>query len=519
MQRLQLVLTVISLLFLLPVSATDDLRQYPIPKREFRGAWIATVVNIDWPSKAGLSTAQQQAELVAMLDNHQRAGINAVILQVRPSADALYANSKEPWSRFLTGRPGQAPSPFYDPLEFAITEAHKRGMELHAWINPYRASFDLVDANIARDHITRRKPEWFFNYGGKKLFNPGIPEVRQYLNEVIMEIVEHYDIDGIHFDDYFYPYPVGNASIPDATTFKRYPNGFSNIADWRRNNVNLLIKELSDSIRAAKKHVKFGISPFGIWDNQRDHPEGSKTSGLSGYRTLYADALAWLQAGWIDYINPQIYFPFGMAAAPYDVLVDWWSKHTYGRHFYIGHAAYRASENRGGWENRNQIPRQIRYLRDNDNVHGSVFYSGKHISTNVVGLRDTLQYDLYRYKSLPPTMPWLDSIPPGAPFGLQARTLEEDANTVVLHWQRPEIAEDGDEPYGYVVYRFNEGEEVDLGNPQHILHITYDGDELTYVDSMVRSGSQYTYVVTAIDRLKNESAPSNLRHVSTAVAD
>lgn len=520
MQRIQVALLVVALSLLFPLLGlpNDVPGTKPLPKREFRGAWIATVVNIDWPSKAGLSSAQQQRELIAMLDNHQRAGINAIILQVRPTADALYANSKEPWSRFLTGKPGQAPSPFYDPLEFAINEAHKRGMELHAWINPYRASFDLKDANIAPDHITRRKPEWFFNYGGKKLFNPGIPEVREYINEVIMEIVHHYDVDGIHFDDYFYPYPVGSATIPDAATFKRYPNGMGNIADWRRNNVNLLIKELSDSIRSAKKHIKFGVSPFGIWDNKRDHPQGSQTSGLSGYRTLYADALAWLQAGWIDYINPQIYFPFGMAAAPYEVLVDWWSQHTYGRHFYIGHAAYRATENRGGWENRNQIPRQVRYMRNSSAAHGSVFYSGKHISNNVVGLRDTLQYDLYRYKSLPPAMPWLDSIPPAAPFGLQARQLDgQDA--VILHWQQPETAEDGDEAYGYVVYRFNEGEDIDLGNPQNILHITYNGSELSYVDNMIRQGSQYTYLVTAIDRLKNESNPSNQREVHTMTAD
>lgn len=511
-RRLFLPLFIILSVSLAVAAENDHPAAHMLPKREFRGVWIATVVNIDWPSKAGISTEKQQEELIEILDNHQRAGMNAILLQIRPSADAFYAKSKEPWSRFLTGRPGQAPNPFYDPLEFAITEAHNRGMELHAWINPYRATFDLVEANTARDHITRKKPNWFFTYGGKKLFNPGIPEVREYINDIIMDIVRNYDIDGIHFDDYFYPYPEGNRPIPDAETFKRYPNGFRNIADWRRNNVNLLVEGVSASIRREKKHVKFGISPFGIWDNEKNHPKGSRSSGLSGYRQLYGDALTWLEEGWIDYVNPQIYFPFGMAAAPYEVLVDWWSKYTYGRHLYVGHAAYRAGDNRGGWENRGQIPRQIRYQRGNEHAQGSVFYSSKHITNNLVGLRDTLQYDLYRYRSLPPEMPWIDSIPPDAPFGLQARVMDNLA-VVMLHWQAPPTATDGDGAYGYVIYRFNEGEEINLDNPQNILHISYDGTLQNYVDSMVRKNGRYVYVVTAIDRLKNESKPSNKREI------
>ncbi len=491
----------------LPAPSLD-----PLPKRELRGVWVATVANIDWPSAAGLSTDKQKQELIQQLDNHQRAGINAVMLQIRPAADALYAKSKEPWSRFLSGKPGQQPTPFYDPLEFAIEEAHKRGMELHAWINPYRATFDLVSTNTTGDHITRRRPDWFFVYGGKRLFDPGLPEVRAYITDIVMDIVRNYDIDGIHFDDYFYPYPEAGKAIPDAETFKRYPNGFRNVADWRRNNVNLLIQQVSDSVHHAKKHMKFGISPFGIWDNKKDHPQGSASAGLSGYRQLYADALKWLEEGWVDYINPQIYFPFGHPAAPYEVLVDWWGQHVNGRHFYIGHAAYRATENRDGWRNRNQIPNQVRYARAHGLVQGSIYYSSKHIANNVIGLRDSLQYNLYRYKSLPPTMPWLDSIAPEPPFGLLTR-IADNGTSVILHWQPSAPAADGDEAYGYVVYRFNEGEKLDLDNPQNILHITYDSNQLQYTDNLTRPRSHYRYVVTAIDRLKNESTPSNVREL------
>src|SRR5690606_25424267 len=214
--------------------------------------------------------------------------------------------SDEPWSQWITGVQGQAPDPFYDPLEFAINEAHKRGMELHAWFNPYRATFDNIDSKISKDHITRVKPEWFFRYGGKKLFNPGIPEVREYITKVIMNVVSNYDIDGVHFDDYFYPYAIKGQVINDAKSFATHPNGFKNIADWRRDNVDRLIKMVGDSVRHQKKHIKFGISPFGIWKNKSQDPDGSETNGGDSFYGLFADSRKWAKEGWIDYINPQI---------------------------------------------------------------------------------------------------------------------------------------------------------------------------------------------------------------------
>lgn len=480
------------------------------PKREFRGVWIATVVNIDWPSRAGLSTQVQKEELVRIFDSHQQAGINAVLLQVRPSADAFYAKGRESWSRFLTGKPGLAPTPFYDPLEFAIELAHDRGMELHAWFNPYRATFDLKPENTSANHITRTKPNWFFTYSGKKLFNPGLPEVRDYITEVIMDVVNNYDVDGIHFDDYFYPYP-SKSEIPDYATYREYGKDFGSIDDWRRDNVNKLIKKVSESIHQAKPYVKFGISPFGIWDNKKDHPLGSETAGFSGYRELYADALAWTKNGWVDYINPQLYFPFNYKAAAFEKLLEWWADHSYGKHLYIGQATYRVNESGQGWRERDQLPRQVRHLRENLKVQGSVYFSSKSLTTNLGGFRDVLQYDLYKYKSLPPTMVWIDSISPLAPRGLTVRTTKNVG--VTLHWQHPKKALDGEKAYGSVVYRFEEGEKLDIENAKNILQIIYSTKRSTYTDDSVEKNKRYTYVVTSIDRMKNESKPSRTRTI------
>lgn len=483
-----------------------------IPKREFRGVWLATVANIDWPSTAKLTTEEQKAELFRVLDAHQRAGVNVVFFQVRPSADAFYGKSVEPWSRFLTGKQGRQPTPSYDPLEFLIEEAHKRGMELHAWFNPYRATTSLSDEHVSPQHITKKRPEWFFTYGGKKLFNPGIPAVRNYIIDVILNVVREYDIDGIHFDDYFYPYPDKGQAIPDQASFRQYGNGFSRIDDWRRDNVNTLIKTLNEQIHLEKKHVKFGISPFGIWRNKKQHPDGSESSGLSAYSQLYADAKLWLNSHWVDYINPQVYFPLYYKTAPYEKLVDWWANISNGRHIYVGHAAYRAADNSVGWKDKSQLPNQIRYLRTNPALKGSVYFSSKSLVNNLAGFRDSLQYDFYRHKALPPTMPWLDDVAPEAPVNLKCR-VQSTGGDVSLTWNAPPAASDGDTAFGYVVYRFNEGEEVDLENAQHILEIIYDAKRNYFTDFSVRKNARYTYAVTALDRLKNESAPSNMELV------
>jgi uncharacterized lipoprotein YddW (UPF0748 family) len=475
-----------------------------LPKREFRGVWVATVSNIDWPSRPGLSAERQKQELIALLEQHKANGMNAVMLQIRPAGDAFYAKSREPWSRWLMGKQGIAPSPGYDPLEFAIKEAHQRGMELHAWFNPYRATISPNEW-VSPDHMTRKRPELFFTYGGIKQFDPGLPEVREYIVQVILDVVKGYDIDGVHFDDYFYPYPISGQRLNDAATFSNNANGFTDVNDWRRNNVDLLIKMLDDSIHHYKKYVKFGVSPFGIWKNLREDTLGSATSGLSNYAELYADSRKWVKEGWVDYINPQIYFSFSRRAAPFATLVDWWSNNTFGRHLYIGQAAYLVNQKmESAWRVANEIPNQVRYLRNNSRVQGSVFFSAKSFSTVARGTADSLRLDLYKYPALPPQMPWLDEVVPNAPQHLSAEAMVDGVH---LNWFKPEPALDGETASGYVIYRFKEGEKISILDPKNILKISFE-EFTTFLDTSTEAGSRYNYLVTALDRLKNESDPS-----------
>jgi uncharacterized lipoprotein YddW (UPF0748 family) len=489
------------------IATTQIYAQSPTkisPKREFRGVWVATVSNIDWPSRPGLSADRQQQELIGLLDQHKANGMNAVILQVRPAADAFYAKSREPWSRWLMGKQGLAPAAGYDPLEFAIKEAHARGMELHAWFNPYRATTSGREI-VSEDHMTRKRPDMFFTYGGNKQFDPGKPEVREYIVQVILDVVKGYDVDGIHFDDYFYPYPIAGQRIDDAATFASQPNGFTNLNDWRRNNVDLLIEMLDDSIHHYKKHVKFGVSPFGIWKNLREDSLGSRTSGLSNFAELYADSRKWVKEGWVDYINPQVYFSFTRRAAPFATLVDWWSNNTFGRHLYIGQAAYLVNQKmEAAWRVPTEVPNQIRYIRNNNRVQGSVFFSSKSFSTVARGMADSLRLDLYKYPALPPQMPWLDDVVPNPPLML---TAEAKNDGVYLNWSKPMPAEDHETASGYVIYRFKEGEKISVLDPKNILKISFE--EFTFfLDTAVEKGSRYNYLVTALDRLKNESDPT-----------
>lgn len=489
------------------ISLTAQTTTKITPKREFRGVWVATVTNIDWPSKPGLPIDQQKQELIGILEQHKKNGINAVMLQIRPTADALYAKSRELWSHWLMGKQGLAPSEEYDPLEFAIKEAHARGMELHAWFNPYRATMS-ANAVTSTEHITQKRPELFYTYGGQKLFDPGLPEVRAYITQVILDVVKNYDIDGVHFDDYFYPYRIAGQTIKDAATFAKYSNGFTNIDDWRRNNVDMLIKMVNDSVHHYKKYVKFGVSPFGIWRNYREDTLGSKTNGLSNYGELYADSRKWVKEGWVDYINPQIYFTFSRAAAPFGVLLDWWGNNAFGRHLYIGQAAYLVhgmpSRQEAAWGKLSEIPNQIRYMRANNRVQGSVFFSSKSLSTVARAVADSLRTDLYKYPALPPQMPWLDDVEPNQPQNLVAEAQTDGVN---LKWAKPLKAKDGETASGYVVYRFEEGEKISILDAKNIIHVSFE-DFTFYLDTNAEKGKRYNYLVTALDRLKNESEPS-----------
>ncbi|WP_205501225.1 glycoside hydrolase family 10 protein [Rufibacter psychrotolerans] len=477
----------------------------PAPKREFRGVWIASVANIDWPSQKGLSPATQMEEFRYILDEHQKTGINAVVVQVRPTTDALYRSSKELWSHWLTGKQGQAPNPPYDPLAFQIEESHKRGMEFHAWFNPYRATHDTISANIAKDHITRTRPEWFVQYGGKYYFKPGLPEVQAYIIDVIMDVVRNYDIDAVHFDDYFYPYPTKDP-YPDDEDFAKYGAGFATKADWRRHNVDEVIRVLGERIKQEKPYVKFGISPFGIWRNLSQDPRGSDTKGgINNYDDLYSDVRGWLEKGWIDYNVPQIYFHIGYPIADYAKILDWWTKNSFGKHTYIGLGTYKvnAEPRFKEWSDPAETGRQLRLSRATPNSHGQVYFSSKSVMANPLGVQDSLRQHYYANPALLPTMPWLDSIPPLAPTHLKVQNSTEG---VALRWQAPAAAQDGNLARYYVVYRVASGQTINPENPAHILAVHHG--EPAFTDKTAKAGERYTYAVTAVDRLHNESGLS-----------
>ncbi|TGE15178.1 family 10 glycosylhydrolase [Hymenobacter elongatus] len=498
-------------LFLLLACSPATVAQDGPPKRELRGVWIATVENIDWPSSRTLTAEQQRREYRRILDVQQRNGINAVFVQIRPAADAFYQSDLEPWSKWLTGQQGKAPSPGYDPLPFLIEEAHARGMEFHAWFNPYRASLDSVTRRLAPTHPFKRHPEWFLRYSGKLLFNPGLPAVRSYITQVILDVVQRYDIDGVHFDDYFYPYPEPNQKIHDELAFQQFNPDNLPLADWRRQNVNQLIAGLHDTIQGTKRWVKFGISPFGVWMNQSAHPEGSNTrAGQPSYANLYADSRLWLQEGWIDYIVPQLYWSTNFKLVPYATLLEWWTRNHFGRHLYIGQGAYRMLENTRSdttWRNPRELPRQVRLNRSYPtDVSGSVFFSARSLMSNPLHTRDSLRQNLFRYPALIPTMPWLDAVPPRP---AQNVVMTRATPAITLTWQPGPVAADGDLARYFVVYRFSKGQTPTPDDPRNILALvqSHAGGSSVLVDTSAVPGTDYAYYITAVDRLHNESTP------------
>lgn len=385
----------------LPVHASP-----PDLPREFRGAWIATIYNLDWPSKDGLSAETQRSQLVGILDAAASAGLNAVVLQVRPACDALYASPYEPWSPVLTGTMGKSPG--YDPLAFAVEEAHRRGLELHAWFNPFRAQSNYKNP-VSASHVVRRKAEWVRRYGNYLWLDPGLPEVRKYTMDVMLDVVRRYDIDGVHIDDYFYPYPVkGSSGFPDSGTYKKYGRG--SLDDWRRANINGFVASLYDGIKAQKPWVKFGVSPFGIW--RPGVPTGT-TAGLDAYGGLYADSRLWLQNGWLDYFSPQLYWPINSAGQSFAKLAPWWAgQNKKGRHLWPGLAVDRIGQDRKASE----IGAQIGLLRSlGGQVSGHVLWSESHFRSNRGGVRSLLSKSVYREPALVPASPWLGSAVPDMP--------------------------------------------------------------------------------------------------------
>ncbi|WP_442601312.1 family 10 glycosylhydrolase [Paenibacillus sp. KN14-4R] len=474
------------------------------PKREMRAAWIATVDNVDWPAKGVTNAEQQKQDYIKMLNDLEAQGINAVIMQIKPTADSFYPSNYGPWSEWLTGVQGKDPG--YNPLAFMIEEVHKRNMEFHAWFNPYRVSMqDQVDKLVA-NHPARQHPDWLVSYGGKLYYNPGVPAARQFITESIMEVVNGYDIDAVHFDDYFYPYPVSGVDFPDNDAYLAYGAGFTNKADWRHHNVDSFIQQLSVQIKQAKSYVKFGISPFGIWKNKSSDPNGSDTNGLESYNALFADTRKWVMEQWIDYITPQVYWYFGYSPAAYEKVTDWWRTQVQGRQtqLYIGHAAYRIGAGDPAWLNPDEMPNQIAYNRNFNEIKGSMFFSAKSLQANLLGFSDRLTNQIYKNQALVPTMPWLDHTAPAQPELMKATS---SAAGVELQWNSEQT---NDAAY-YVVYRFDGNQAGNIEDPSHLLAKVRKqaGSTPTFVDHTAVAGQVYTYVITAVDRIHNESSASN----------
>ena len=405
--------------------------QPPAPAREFRGAWVASVSNIDWPSKPGLSTAAQKAELLALLDRAAQLRLNAIILQIRPACDALYASPFEPWSEYLTGQMGRAPEPFYDPLAFAVTQAHQRGLELHAWFNPYRARHSTGKSAASANHISRTRPDLVRTYGKQLWLDPGEKAVQEHSLKVILDVVKRYAIDGVHLDDYFYPYKEKDAAgkvmdFPDEPGWQRYhgSGGKLNREDWRRENVNQFIQRLNQEIHAARPWLKFGVSPFGIW--RPGHPESIK--GLDAYEELYADSRQWLANGWVDYLAPQLYWPIESKAQSFPVLLNWWSgQNAKQRHLWPGIA----TSNIGEKYRAEEIAAEIRRTRQQTGATGNIHWSMKPLLQNREGIGDRLRQDLYDQPVLVPASPWLESKAPGKP----KLTAKPGAEGTQLKWE------------------------------------------------------------------------------------
>ena len=468
------------------------------PKREFRGAWIQAVNGQFF----GMDELRMKQYLLDMLDNLQKVKVNAIIFQVRVEGDALYSSPYEPWSRYLTGEQGCSPG--WDPLEFMVAECHKRNMELHAWINPYRARTKTTRL-LALEHPSLKNPQNFIEYEGQLYFNPALQANRDYICLIVRDILARYDVDGLHIDDYFYPYPVKGVDFPDDEWFVK--SGCSNKGDWRRENVNHLIYQLHRTVRELKPWVKFGVSPFGIYRNAKSWEHGSRTNGLQCYDELNADVLFWIEEGWVDYCIPQVYWEIGHPAADYETLVEWWGNRASDRPLYIGQDVVRTVNAKDATTScGNQQQRKFEIQRANAGVSGSCFWDAASAANNMHGYRDFLEDALYRYPSLMPLVPFMDDDAPAKVKGLR---MLEDENGRMLLWIVDDRAykEVMDAPHRFVVYCYAAGERVDIENPANIMNVV----SKPFLRLPQDMKGEYTFVVTVLDRLHNESKGVKLK--------
>lgn len=483
------VLTLISMIIALAITAgaqtlSDVVANTP---REFRGAWMSTVFQEQWSRQ---TTEQNKEYIRSQLDELKRTGCNAVIFQVRPQADAFYPSKIEPWSRHLTGTAGRAPNPAWDPLAFIISEAHAHGMELHAWLNPYRVTTTAKEI-LPKGHIYHQHPERFIKYGGKIYFDPALQENRDFIAQVVADIVTRYDIDAIHFDDYFYPYPVKGIPFPDDKSYKKFGKGI-NRGDWRRHNVDLLIEQIHNTITAIKPWVRFGISPFGIWRNKTSDPDGSNTGGLQNYDDLYADVLLWARQGWIDYMMPQLYWQLEHKTASTLTLAHWWDRHSCGRRLYFGQDVEKSMDyaDIDNSTDNNQIAHKIALSRQLPNVHGNCWWPAYSLTKNYKGVANLLVSKLQAQPAPAPNYPWLDSIPPAPPVKVVASQSGKD---VTLTWLTNYTDDPMQQPRFFAIFR--DGQLIDIT------------DARSYTDMSAPNG-KHTYAVATIDRTNNISSPT-----------
>lgn len=478
------------------VSATHNIS----PKHEMRASWISTVANIDL--KAGMNKSEYTAWVESTVKELERKNFNTIVFQVKPTSDALYPSKLAPWSRYITGGE-QGTDPGYDPLQIMLDSAHEHGMELHAWINPYRVtmvSHGLED--LASDNIAIKNPDWALKHGSQYYLNPGIPEVQSYLIETVKELVENYDVDAVHMDDYFYP----GADFEDEETFEEYGSDFDDIGDWRRNNVSELVKNININIKDIKPWVQFGISPSGIWRNISDDPNGSETNGQAHYDALFADSREWIREGSLDYITPQIYWSRELAVASYSVLLDWWSnqvetqanKHPV--NLYIGMADYKVNDNFDtAWDNPYELPEQILDNRANGKTKGQMHFTLRDILANPIGYGDIIEEEIYNQKALTPEIPWNDPTIPEKPDNLKLQKKGDDIEVFIDNNSQTNVRK-------YVIYRFEDNVEIDYSNLENMIGIVYNkGDITTFIDRGVDSDQLYTYGVTSISRTGIES--------------
>lgn len=476
------------------------------PKREFRGAWLHVIGQSQWMNK---NTEQQKKYIEEQLDLLQQAGCNAVIFQVRPTADALYISEIEPWSSWLTGKRGKAPSPLWDPMEYAIEEAHKRGMEFHAWLNPYRVTSNAKET-LPADHLYNKEPHRFIKFNGQTFFDPAYPENRDHICMVVEDIVKRYDVDGIHIDDYFYPYPANGKKFEnDDASYRKFGEGMER-NEWRRHNVDLLIEQLYNTIKREKEWVRFGVSPFGIWRNKKSDPRGSESSGLQNYDDLYADVLLWAKNGWIDYLAPQLYWTLDMKAAPSRHLAQWWNDNANGVDVYIGQDVQRTMTNKDpGNNDTNELDTKVKLSRKLPNVKGNIWWHGYWVTENLNGVADSLALKYQSTIALPPAYGEKEE----RPGKVKNLKLIKDKGQIFLTWDKVSGGKDekSTDPVRYVVYQFFPDENVDIEDAETIIALTPFNKVLVEDVKSGPTAEGSTFVVTALDRMNRESEPASVK--------